>query len=128
MRIGESVIYSDESALASIDAGEGGFIHMRTDGVTYEDGSERQCFVVNFFDSNGDFLYRDHDLQSPAYGEEPMLAGLQAILLFVLACAESESPDSENYSLFPDNVREWAETYSTELAMIHEEISEEIGH
>lgn len=123
-----SVLYSEESAVAAIDGGEGGFLHVRTDGVTNEDGVDVQVFAYSIYDSNGDLVDRGHGLHGPRFNRESTaMTGMRALLSFLLACAESKSEDSENYSLFSTVTREWAEMNSDELSMIHEEVCEEIG-
>lgn len=123
-----SVLFSEESAVAAIDGGEGGFLHIRTDGVTFEDGVDVQVFVYSIYDSNGDLIQRGDDIHGPRFNRESTaMTGMRALLSFLIACAESKSEDSENFSLFPTSTREWAEMNSDELSMIHEEVCEEIG-
>jgi hypothetical protein len=125
-----SVLYADESAIAGIDAGEGGFIHIRPDGMSLEPGDSnyRTDFVYSIYGTDGDLIHRDEDLHGPATGvAEPALKGLSSLISFLLACVESRSEESENYNLFPTAVREWAECYETELQIIQEEINGEMG-
>lgn len=44
---------------------------------------------------------------------------------FLYTFAESRSPDSNNFDLFPASLRPWAETNSDELSMLAAEFSEE---
>lgn len=115
-----SVLYASEAAVLAVDGGEQGHIFLRTDGM-WSDG--RTAFAYCIYDSNGELLYQDNDLSSAA---SSALEGMQSLVSFLLACAESESEESENYSLFPASVREWAEMVSDELTMISLEIEEEL--
>lgn len=39
----------------------------------------------------------------------------RSLFAFLLQCAESENEHSENFNLFPEHVREWAQKFSDEL-------------
>jgi len=50
-------------------------------------------------------------------GETPDLdKASQSLFAFLSAAAEARDESSENWSLFPDNVRLWAQRYSDEIA------------
>lgn len=128
-----SVLYATESAVAAIDGGEGGFIHVRYDGVFYGDGWGGTCptYPWRIFGTDGTEIGSSSDTDDEIRGavDAPpdALKAMGSMINFLLACAESKSEESENYTLFDGDVRAWAETYSDELSMIAVEISEELG-
>ena len=122
-----SVLYTDECAIAGIDAGEQGHIFIRQDGMYGDEYGDRQTFLCLIYDSNGEVIYRDNELHGPAVGQTTALEGLRSFISFLTACAEARDEESENFSLFDRNTREWAEMVSDELTGISLEIDDEIG-
>lgn len=126
-----SVLYGTDSAIAAIDGGEGGWIHVRMDGyVPADPRGYKTSYVVKIYDTNGDLIHSDDDQRGP-YSEgmslTDILPALRATVSFLLACAESKSEDSDNFFLYPTAAREWAELYSDELSIISMEIDQEIA-
>lgn len=120
-----SVIYADDSAIAGVDAGVLGFLTIREDGYdSDENGITRRNWIYKIFDPNHDQIGWGDDIRSPQW--DTALEAMGALISFLLACAESRSEESENYSLFEKPVREWAEMVSDELTMISVEIDAEL--
>lgn len=125
----ESLITAHEDgASAAVGHGEQGYLIIHSDGLDFRDGDHRQVWKFRILDTYGEVItatggYEDH-IYSPEFGT-PMEA-LGSLVSFLLACAESKSEDSENYNLFPNEIREWAEMCSDELGMVAMAIEESI--
>lgn len=119
------LIEAPDCALVALSNGESGYLHVRFDGfVTNRDGFEKKAVVTTIIESDATILYKSSDMESPI-GDDAT-DSMRAFISFLLACAESQDEESENYSLFEAPVREWAEMYSDELSMIHNELTEEL--
>lgn len=108
-----------DGAVLVIGNGEAGTIIIHTDGVEYYElgDLDRIIWRVAIIDEYGRELYsEDNGVQSPAEETDPRKT-MHAFVSFLLACADSKSEESENYSLFPSPVREWAELWSDELQL-----------
>lgn len=125
-----SIIYRSGYAVAAINGGEGGYLHVREDGLDTHGGVNSYCFPWKVFDESMNLVGEsgDDEIRAPVMdreGDERALDAMSALISFLYACAESTDPDSDNYSLFVDEIREWAEMNSDNLAMVALEIEEE---
>lgn len=94
------------------------------DGREYDPSIEGYRPVYSYSIVTPSWRYDDNDIHG-AINEQPDLdLGSRSLFAFLLACAESESESSENYSLFPPNVREWAQSFSDELTTEYQIITE----
>lgn len=120
------VIYSDEVALGALAGGKGGYLHVRLDGQDWRDG--RNVHVVNWklLDYDMDELASNDDISSPVGFEKSALRALRALTSFLGAFVEASDESSENWDLFPQSVREWAELESDEISMLQLEIDAEL--
>ena len=119
-----SVLYSETAAAAGLDAGANGILTIRQDGWDCDqNGTDRKCWVYTVFNHDHTQIGWGDDIRSPEIADG--LDAIGSLVSFLLACAESKSEESENYSLFETPVREWAECYSDELSMIALEIEQE---
>lgn len=64
---------------------------------------------------------------SSGRGGGSLQAGLESLLSFICAFAESKDRESENGELFPEEMREWAEQNKDELSMLQSELAETPG-
>jgi hypothetical protein len=86
----------------------------------YRDGEGRQHYTYNI--KTPAFHHVGRDLSSGAMGGDAR-DGMESLLCFLSACAEArryertEQRETENSSLFPAHVGEWAEQYSDEIEM-----------
>jgi hypothetical protein len=120
-----SIIASTETAMAGVSGGEGGYLHVRLDGRAFTH-SEEHVVVWTVLGSDAQVIGTGIDMTVPVglHDDVPVQA-LSSLISFLLACAESESEESENYRLFETPVREWAEMNSDELQMLQLELEEE---
>lgn len=78
-----------------------------------------------------DFEYSDSHIR-PGAGKATLQQGLEAALSFLEACGEayrykmSTGIESENYTLYPEHVAEWAYIHSDEISTIDIALSEGI--
>ena len=81
-------------------------------------GEGRQAYRYTI--KTPDWEYSNSDLSSGVGAEPDEAAQVSVLASFLSACAESRSygRDGENASLFPDQVGEWAEQNSDELALL----------
>jgi len=108
-----------DGAVLVVGNGEAGTIIIHTDGLLFVDGSDQTTWSTVIVNEYGREIYSNNDLRSPAYNDVTVpLEAMSAFVSFLLACAESKSEESDNYSLFPTEIREWAELYSDELQQV----------
>lgn len=75
-----------------------------------------------------DWEYIDNDIHG-AVNEIPDLnSAARSLFAFLYACQEAQDEDSDNYDLFPPDVREWAEKHSQEISNEYDKLMEEIGN
>lgn len=125
----DQIVSNEERVLAAVgQLGKGGgFLLVRRDGLDVRDNSDVQGWAWKVLDFEGHLLGHGNDLFTPWYGDSARssaqcLEALRSLTSFLSACAESESEDDENYSLFGPAVRIWAEMNSDELQMLSLEI------
>jgi hypothetical protein len=119
----------EDGASAAVGHGEQGYLIIHSDGRSQVGfGGEKVHWKFRILDTYGDVLtakggYED-EIHSPEFTTS--MEALGSLVSFLLACAESRSEDSENYSLFPTEIREWAEMCSDELQMVALAIEESV--
>lgn len=85
------------------------------DGREYDPSIEGYKPVYSYSVITPTWRYDANDIHG-AINEQPDLdLGSRSLFAFLLACAESKDESSENYDLFPPQVREWAQHFSDEL-------------
>jgi hypothetical protein len=120
-----SVLYSDNSAVTGLDGGNLGILTVRFDGMdSDENGTNRKVWFYRVLGQDHDEIGMGDDIQGPE--TDSALHAMRSLVSFLLACAESKSEESENYSLFPKPIREWAEMVSDELSIVSAEIDDEL--
>lgn len=86
------------------------------DGRDYDAESEAYRPIYSYSIITPHWRYDSNDIHG-ALNELPDLElGSKSLLAFLIACAEAKDESSENYTLFPPEVREWAQHFSDELA------------
>ena len=81
-------------------------------------------FGYKITDENGILLYEAEDIAlSPLRADEARNA-LPVLLSFLSAAAEARSPESENWTLFNDATREWAQQNADEITILSMELDE----
>ena len=125
----ESLITAHEDgASAAVGHGEQGYLIIHEDGLDFRDGDTRQVWKFRILDTYGEVItatggYED-TIYSPEFGTSMEVLG--SLVSFLMACAEAPDEDSENFNLFPHEIREWAEMCSDELGMVAMAIEESI--
>lgn len=134
-----SIIYRSGWAVAAINGGEGGYLHIRSDGMDFVNHANRHLFHWRVLDeemehvgadetADGDQIYSGAVPASETHHDvspEETLGAMRALISFLVACAEADSPESDNFHLFAEEIRGWAEMNSDNLSMILAEIEEE---
>ncbi len=123
----DSVIYTEEIALAAVGNGEGGYLHIKVDGKVWRRHRNEYAIEYKILSSDMTTMHEADDIGVPvavSSPDGPAVDALSTLVSFLLACAESKSEESENYNLFPTPIREWAELYSDELSMLALELEE----
>lgn len=87
-----------------------------------DEGQPRQ--VYGYTITNDRWTFGNDDIQSGCGQALDLNHGAQSLLAFLSACAEARDESSENWGMFPDNVRLWAKHFSDEIAMAAIELEE----
>ena len=120
----DNIIFNDTAAFAQV----GGFADTEGYLAVYQDGGigDQDCWIWKIMGVEFDVIDQsssDGDqIRTPSVTLVQPVEVLGTFISFLLACAESQSEDSENYHLFPPTTREWAEMASDELQMLALEI------
>jgi hypothetical protein len=95
------------------------WITLQYSNRPHPEGRQRYCWTWfrGAREESGD------DLASGC-GGGTLIQGFNSLLSFLSAFAEAKDPDDENYDLFPQAMREWAELYSEEIGMLELEIDD----
>lgn len=125
------VVWHEEGACFAVNGGEGGYLIIHSDGLTNADGVEVVTWKYSIVNEYGEQLESGDAVNSPRWSVDTVtpksIQALHALISFLVACAESKSEYSENYNLFPQTTREWAEMWSDELSAVSVEMEEEYG-
>lgn len=112
--------------LPGVKIGSDSFISVEVVGYT-RDGRERYQYSID----TPEFEHTDSDLSSGSGLGKGEQDGLQSLLMFLGAAAESyryeraTGRESGNHDLFPGHVREWAYEHSDEIDMLALELEEQ---
>lgn len=107
--------------LPGLVVGEG-FISIEYSKRTSIDGRTRYKYYIDL----EDIYYSDESLKSGCGGGS-LQEGLESLLYFLTAFAESRrygKPESDNWTLFPDKLADWAMQNSDELSSLEIELEE----
>jgi hypothetical protein len=63
-----------------------------------------------------DWEYIDNDINGSVNGSPDLNAAARSLFAYLYACQEAKDDNSENYDLFPEHVREWAELHSEQIS------------
>ncbi|HPE52975.1 MAG TPA: hypothetical protein PK852_02550 [Mesotoga prima] len=85
------------------------------EGRDYDPDVESYRPVYAYAIATPKWSYNGNDIRGAVNELPNLLKALQSFIAFLLACAEAENEDSENYALFPIQVKEWADHYEDEL-------------
>ena len=92
------------------------------DGRKYDEAAECYRPIYAYSIVTSKWRYDSDDIFG-APNELPNIdMGAKSLIAFLIACAEAKNESSENYDLFPPQVREWAQHYSDELTIKYAEM------
>ena len=92
------------------------------DGRKYDEHSECYRPIYAYSIVTSKWRYDGDDIFG-APNELPNIdMGAKSLIAFLIACSEARDASSENYDLFPPQVREWANHYSSELTIKYAEM------
>lgn len=100
-------------------------IEVRCDGRKYEPDTEAYHPIYSYKIRTKDWEYFGNDIHGGANEKPNVVAGMQSLIAFLVACAEARTSDSENFSLFPEHVREWAIHAQNELELKYATVMED---
>ena len=118
-----SALWSEEYGVVGVDGGEV-ILTVRYDGDLFTTFGDRKIWAWKIFDQNHELLAEGDDIMSPPSGDA--LNALSSLCSFLVAFAEASDESSENWDLFPQQVRSLAEKYSDEITMVGLELQQEI--
>lgn len=72
--------------------------------------------------------YDGNDMRGAVNELPNLLKALQSFVAYLLACAEAEDEESENFSIFPLQVKEWADHYENELQDLYAVVKKKINN
>ena len=85
------------------------------DGRDYDPITEMYRPIYSYSIVTPKWRYDANDIFG-AYHEMPNLdLASRSLWAFLLSCVEAQDENSENYGLFPEQVREWAQHFSDEI-------------
>lgn len=95
------------------------WITLQYSNRPHPEGRQRYCWkwFRGAREESGDDL-------SSGCGGGTLIKGFDSMLSFLGAFASATEQDEENYDLFPESMREWAELYSDEISMLELEIDD----
>ena len=87
------------------------------DGRVYEPEDEVYRPVYSYSIVTPNWRYDANDIHG-APNELPNLDfGSRSLFAFLLACSEAKDEESDNYDLFPPQVRDWAQHFSDQITI-----------
>lgn len=93
------------------------------DGRDYDPKDELYSPVYSYSIVTPHWRYDSNDIRG-AGNEIPSLdRAAQSLFAFLIACAEAKDDSSDNFTLFPSEVRDWAQHFSDELQIEYEHIN-----
>jgi hypothetical protein len=119
----EGFIASENTALLAIDSGESGYIHIKLGDRVRTLPRLHRIVHWRILDSDMDIIHSDSDMAVTLNTD--VTEAMRSFLSFLLAFAEAKSPESDNWDLFADSLRDWAQYNSTELEALHFELSDD---
>jgi hypothetical protein len=105
--------------------GEGsreGSLSVTSNGERSADNREIFTYIIR--NGEGEILSEGSDLKSGVGGDVPAEKMMASLLSFLGAAAEARGPESDNWDLFNEATREWAQANSDELAMLEVEMED----
>lgn len=92
------------------------------DGRYYDPFVESYRPVYSYSIITPEWQYDDNDIHGKVNEKPNVNLGCKSLLAFLIACVEASSRDSENYSLFPSHVRDWAVEVDDEIKSLYDAI------
>lgn len=120
-------VFVTEGLSIELDGPHGKAGSLTVELASMGDDDDRLTFRWTVRDHAGDEVGSAADIRS-AVGERynPRKA-MESLLSFLGAAAEARGADSENWTLFPEEVRQWAAEHQTELEVASLEFDESRG-
>lgn len=84
------------------------------DGRAYEPATELYRPVYSYSIQTPFWKYDANDIHGVPNEVPSLVSASKSLFAFLLACAEAEE-GSENYAIYPPEVRDWAQHFSEEL-------------
>ena len=92
----------------------GSHVKVWCDGQEYEAISESYRPRYAYRITDGEWEYIDNDIFGKINEPPNLVSAIRSLLAFLYACQEAKE-GGENYDLFPEHVRAWAEQNSEEI-------------
>lgn len=94
------------------------------DGRNYDPQTEAYHPVYSYSISTPKWKYDANDIYGAANELPDVDLGSRSLFAFLLACAEAKNDASDNFDLFPEQVRDWANHHSDAITIEYSHITQ----